>query len=65
MAFGIFIYAWTIKPVKSALLTGEITGDISVLLGINHWFIIIPAAVLFAGIIWLANKHVSDDRVNF
>ena len=65
MAFGIFIYALMIKPLKAWLLSGEINGDIALLLGINHWFIILPAAVLFAAIIYFVNKHVSDDKAIF
>jgi hypothetical protein len=65
MALGIFIYALMIKPVKGLLLSGEINGDISVLLGINHWFIIIPAAALFSGIIYIVNKKFSDNATIF
>lgn len=64
-ALGIFIYAIMIKPIKGLLLSSEINGDISVLLGINHWFIIIPAAFLFAGIIYFVNKNFRDDRKIF
>ena len=65
MAFGIFIYALLIKPIKETLLSSEITGDISVLLGVNHWFIIIPAAFLFSAIVYFANKYVSDNKPIF
>ena len=65
MAFGIFIYALMIKPIKATLLSNEITGDISILLGINHWLLIIPAALLFSGIIYFANKNVGDDKAIF
>jgi len=65
MALGIFIYALMIKPIKTSLLSSEITGDISVLLGIDHWFIIIPAALLFSGIIYVVNKNVSDNKSIF
>ena len=65
MTFGIFIYALMIKPIKETLLSSEITGDISVLLGINHWFIIIPAALLFSGIVYFANKSVGDNKAIF
>jgi hypothetical protein len=61
MSLGIFVYALMITPLKSMLLADEITGDISILLGINHWFIIVPAAVLFSGIVYLANRHFNDD----
>jgi hypothetical protein len=61
MSLGIFVYALIITPIKSMLLADEITGDISILLGINHWFIIVPAAVLFSGIVYLANRHFNDD----
>src|SRR4030043_172963 len=58
MAFGIFLYALTIKPVKQLFLSCEINGDISILLGVNRWMIIIPAAIVFAGIIYFLNKKV-------
>jgi hypothetical protein len=64
-ALGIFIYALLIKPLKGFMLTGEMTGDMSVLLGINHWFLIIPAAVVFTGIIYFVNKKFSDDTTIF
>jgi uncharacterized protein len=64
-ALGIFIYALMIKPIKGLLLSSEINGDISVLLGINHWIIIIPAALLFSGIIYFVNKHISDNKTIF
>ncbi len=62
MAFGIFIYALTIKPVKTLFLSAEVNGDISVLLGINHWFLIIPAAILFGAVIFFLNKGFSDNN---
>lgn len=65
MAFGIFLYALTIKPVKQLFLSGEINGDISILLGVNRWMIIIPAAIVFAGIIYFLNKKVSDNNQIF
>ena len=65
MALGIFIYALTFKSVKSLLLTKEINGDISVLLGVNHWVIIVPAAILFSLIIYWVNKNVSDNNKIF
>lgn len=64
-ALGIFIYALMIQPLKNNLLTGEINGDISTLIGINHWFLIIPAAVVFTGIIYFVNKKFSDDTTIF
>lgn len=65
MAFGIFLYALTIKPVKQLFLSGEINGDISILLGINRWLIIIPAALIFSAIIYFLNKKVSDNKQTF
>ena len=62
MALGIFIYALTIKSVKSLFLSAEVNGDISVLLGINHWFLIIPAAILFGAVIFILNKKISDNN---
>lgn len=64
-ALGIFIYALIFKPIKELLLSNEINGDISVLVGINHWFIIVPAAILFAGIIYFVNKNFSDNKTIF
>ncbi|KUO63490.1 hypothetical protein APF79_06880 [bacterium BRH_c32] len=61
-AIGILIYALTIKTVKPLLLSSEINGDISVLLGINRWFIIIPAAIIFISIIYFVNKNFSDNK---
>ncbi len=65
MAIGILIYALTIKPVKEALLSSEINGNIFELLGVNKWIVIIPAAILFSGIIYLINKYVSDNKKIF
>ncbi len=62
MAFGIFIYALTIKPVKTLFLSAEVNGDISVLLRINHWFLIVPAAILFGAVIFFLNKRFSDNN---
>ncbi|HCY75614.1 MAG: YeeE/YedE family protein [Ignavibacterium sp.] len=64
-AIGILIYALTIKPVKSLFLSGEINGDISILLGINRWFVIIPAAVIFISIIYFVNKKFDDNKKIF
>ena len=64
-AIGILIYALTIKPVKSSFLSGEINGDISILLGINRWFVIIPAAVIFISIIYFVNKKFDDNKKIF
>jgi hypothetical protein len=44
------------------ILSSEINGDISVLLGINRWFIIIPAAIIFISIIYFVNKNFSDNK---
>lgn len=65
MALGIFIYALVARPIKIHLLTGEAGGDIAAHLGLNHWIIIIPAAVLFAAIILVVNKKISDNRTIF
>lgn len=64
-AIGIFIYAIFIKPIKAVFLSSEINGDISVLLGINHWLLVIPAAVLFSAIIYLVNKKFNDNKKIF
>mgnify|MGYP000263782549 CR=1 FL=1 len=65
MALGIFIYALAIGPVRGLLLSRQVTGDIAVLLGVNHWVLIVPAAVIFAGIVYLLNRKVDDDRAVF
>jgi hypothetical protein len=65
MAFGIFIYALTIKQVKSIFLSSEINGDIFFQLGVNKWVIIIPAAILFSAIIYFVNKYFSDNKKIF
>lgn len=62
MAFGIFVYALTIKQVKSTFLSCEINGDIFFQLGVNKWVIIIPAAILFSAIIYFVNKYFSDNK---
>lgn len=62
MSLGIFIYALTIKPVKAAFLSKEIGGDISAHLGVNHWATIIPAAIVFAAIIFIVNKKFDDNK---
>lgn len=61
-ALGIFIYALTIKPVKETFLASEIYGNIFLQLGLNKWLVIIPAAILFAAIIYFVNKKVSDNN---
>lgn len=65
MAFGIFIYALTIKIIKPIFLSNEINGDIFTLFGVNKWIIIIPAAILFAGIIYIVNLKFDDNKINF
>ena len=65
MALGIFIYALMIKPVKETLLAADINGDISILIGVNHWVLVIPAAIVFSAIIYFVNKYVSDDKAIF
>lgn len=65
MALGIFLYALLIQPIKAVLPTGEMSGDIAVLLNVNHWVIVIPAALLFSAIIYFINKTVSDNRTIF
>jgi len=60
-ALGIFIYALLIKPIKALLLSSEINGNMSILFGINHWFIVIPIALVFLIIIYLVNRKFHDD----
>ena len=65
MALGIFLYALLIQPIKASLPTGEMSGDIAALLEVNHWVLVIPAAVVFSTIIYFVNRYVSDDREVF
>lgn len=65
MAAGIFIFALVFGPVRAALLSTEVNGDISILLSVNRWLTIVPAAVIFVAIVWLLNRKVSDDRQIF
>lgn len=65
MAIGIFIYALLIKEIKGAFLSSEISGDISALFGINHWFLIVPAILIFSSIIYFVNKKYSDNKKIF
>ncbi|NUN09740.1 MAG: YeeE/YedE family protein [Ignavibacteriaceae bacterium] len=65
MSLGILIYAFMFPLIKPILLAGEVNGDISILLGINRWLIIIPAAALFSLIIYFVNKNFSDNSKIF
>lgn len=65
MSLGIFVYAMLIKPIKALLLRGELSGDLAVLFGINHWFLVIPAVLLFSGLVYWINKTVSDHKQIF
>ncbi|NMB81774.1 MAG: YeeE/YedE family protein [Ignavibacteria bacterium] len=62
MALGIFIYALTIKSVKTALLSNEINGDIFILIGLNRWIVITFASIIFLAIVYFVNKKVSDNN---
>lgn len=65
MALGMFLYALVIKPVRGLLLSREIDGDIAALAGVNHWVLVLPAALIFSGIIFVLNKKFKDDRTVF
>ncbi len=65
MAFGIFIYALTIKTIKETFLSSEINGNIFLQLELNKWLVILPAAALFIGIIYFVNKKISDNNQIF
>lgn len=65
MAIGIFIYALMIKGIKGAFLSSEISGDISALIGINHWLLIVPAILLLSAIIYFVNKKFNDHKKIF
>jgi hypothetical protein len=65
MAFGVFIYALLIPWIKGAFLSGEINGNIAGLLGVSHWVLVLPAAILFSGIVYLVSHKVSDNRQVF
>ena len=62
MSLGIVAYALTIKTVKATLLAKEMNGDIFVLLGVNRWLVIVPAAVLFALVIRFLDRKFDDGR---
>lgn len=64
MVLGILSFAVNVKFFKTTLMTKNINGDISVVLGINQWVIVPIAALVFIGIIYLANK-VDDFKKNF
>ncbi len=64
MVLGILFFAVNVKFFKTTLMTKNINGDISVVLGINQWVIVPIAALVFIGIIYLANK-VDDFKKNF
>jgi uncharacterized membrane protein YedE/YeeE len=65
MSLGIFIYALTIRPVRAALLSSEMNGDIFALLGLHRWLVIAIAAVVFVSIIVLVDRKFDDNRENF
>ena len=65
MALGILFFAVMIKPIKATILSKEISGDISVLFGINHWYVILPAAFLLSGLIFFVNRTSSDSKKIF
>ncbi len=64
MLLGILFFAVNVKFFKSNLMTKNINGDISAVLGINQWIIVPIAALVFVAIIYLANK-VDDFKKNF
>ncbi|MGD9978781.1 MAG: DUF6691 family protein [Bacteroidales bacterium] len=64
MVLGVLFFAINVKFFKTNLMTKSINGDISVALGVNEWVIIPIAALIFIGIIYLANK-VDDFKKNF
>jgi hypothetical protein len=41
------------------------SGDVSAAFGVNHWLIIIPAALLFSGVVYFVNQKVGDNKVVF
>lgn len=65
MSLGIFIYALTIEPISSALLSREIGGDISIHLGVNHWVVIVPAAAIFSAIVLFLDRKFDDSKQVF
>ena len=65
MSLGIFVYALTIKPVKAALLSNEMNGDLFALLGLNRWLVIAAATAIFISIIVLVDRKFDDNRENF
>lgn len=64
MVLGILFYAVNVDFFKTIFKSQSLKGDIASLLGINHWFVVPVAAIVFIAIIRLANK-VDDFRDNF
>lgn len=64
MVAGILFFAINAAFFKTHFTSKSVNGDISAALGINMWIIIPIAAVIFALIIFFANK-VDDFRKNF
>ena len=64
MVLGILFFALNFNFFKSHFLASSINGDLAANLGIHHWILAPIAAIIFIGIIWLANK-VDDSRKIF
>lgn len=56
MVLGILFFAVNAKFFKTHFMAKTMSGDISVALGVHHWIIVPIAALIFIGIIYLANK---------
>ncbi len=64
MVLGVLFFAVNVKFFKTYLMTQNIPGSLPTILGINTWIAIPIAALIFIGIILLANR-VNDFKKNF
>jgi uncharacterized protein len=65
MVLGIVFFAVNIKFFKENLTSNSMSGDISAFLGIHPWIIVPVAVVIFAAIIYFADKKADDFKKNF
>lgn len=65
MVTGLFIFIANNDYFKKTLMSSPIDGNLFAHIGVNQWIIIIPAALLFSGLIYLVNKNFSDNKKIF
>jgi uncharacterized protein len=65
MVAGLFIFLLYNDFFKSTFLASPIDGNLFTALGINQWLVIVPAVILFSGLIYLVNKNFSDNKKIF